>query len=55
MNTNTALKIAPSGDREIVMTRAFDATRDLVFDALTKPDLGETEDSGFTMIDERRN
>jgi uncharacterized protein YndB with AHSA1/START domain len=27
------------GDREIVMTRAFNAPRRLVFDALTKPDL----------------
>ena len=33
------LKIEPSGDREIVMTRLFDAPPDLVFDALTKPDL----------------
>ena len=39
MNKNAALKIAPSGEREIIMTRAFDATRDLVFDALTKPEL----------------
>lgn len=39
MNKNAALKIAPSGEREIIMTRAFAAKRDLVFDALTKPDL----------------
>ena len=39
MNKSAALKIAPSGEREIIMTRAFDATRDLVFDALTKPEL----------------
>src|ERR1700716_4235458 len=39
MNKIAALKIAPSGEREIIMTRAFHATRDLVFDALTKPDL----------------
>jgi uncharacterized protein YndB with AHSA1/START domain len=39
MNKNAALKIAPSGEREIIMTRAFDATPDLVFDALTKPEL----------------
>ena len=34
-------KIEPSGDREIIMTRVFDAPRDLVFDALTKPDLAK--------------
>jgi uncharacterized protein YndB with AHSA1/START domain len=39
MNKTATLKIDPSGDREIIMTRAFAATRDLVFDALTKPEL----------------
>lgn len=39
MNKTATLKIAPSGEQEIVMTRAFAATRDLVFDALTKPEL----------------
>jgi uncharacterized protein YndB with AHSA1/START domain len=39
MNKTAKLKIAPSGEREIIMTRAFHATRDLVFDALTKPEL----------------
>jgi uncharacterized protein YndB with AHSA1/START domain len=39
MNNNSALTIAPSGEREIIITRAFEATRDLVFDALTKPEL----------------
>jgi uncharacterized protein YndB with AHSA1/START domain len=34
-----ALKVTAAGDREIVMTRAFDAPRDLVFDAYTRPDL----------------
>src|SRR5271166_2665640 len=34
-----SLKIVPSGDREIVITRAFDAPRHLVFDAMTKTDL----------------
>jgi uncharacterized protein YndB with AHSA1/START domain len=34
-----ALKVEAIGDREIVMTRAFDATRDLVFRALTEPAL----------------
>ncbi len=33
------LKVAPRGDREIVMTRVMDAPRRLVFDALTKPEL----------------
>ena len=37
-NTGT-LKVVAQGDREIVMTRVFDAPRDLVFDALTKPEL----------------
>ena len=31
--------IAALGDRELVMTRSFDAPRHLVFDALTKPEL----------------
>jgi len=38
MKSNT-FKIEPSGEREIVMTRVFDATPDLLFDALTKPEL----------------
>ena len=33
------LKLTTHGDREIVITRAFDAPRKLVFDALTKPKL----------------
>ena len=33
------LKLTTHGDREIVITRAFDAPRNLVFDALTKPEL----------------
>ena len=33
------LKLTTRGDREIVMTRAFDAPRKLVFDAVTKPEL----------------
>jgi uncharacterized protein YndB with AHSA1/START domain len=37
-NTET-LKVTASGDREIVMTRVFDAPRRLVFDACTKPEL----------------
>ena len=34
-----ALKITKSGDRDLVMTRDFDAPRTLVYDAHTKPDL----------------
>ena len=33
------LKVEARGDREIVMTRAFDSPRPLVFDAFTKPEL----------------
>jgi uncharacterized protein YndB with AHSA1/START domain len=33
------LKITTAGDREIVMTRVFDAPRRLVYDAHTKPEL----------------
>jgi uncharacterized protein YndB with AHSA1/START domain len=33
------LKLTTQGDREIVMTRAFDAPRRLIFDAFTKPEL----------------
>jgi uncharacterized protein YndB with AHSA1/START domain len=39
MKLNETFKIEPSGDREIIMTRLFDAPRELVFDALTKPEL----------------
>jgi uncharacterized protein YndB with AHSA1/START domain len=34
-----SLKVEARGEREIVMTRAFDAPRGLVFDAFTKPEL----------------
>ena len=33
------LKLTTRGDREIVMTRTFNAPRNLVFDAFTKPEL----------------
>lgn len=33
------LKITAPGDRELVMTRSFNAPRQLVFDAFTKPEL----------------
>ena len=39
MNYQETFKVEPSGEREIVMTRVFNAPRDLVFDALTKPEL----------------
>jgi uncharacterized protein YndB with AHSA1/START domain len=32
---NIALKVSPSGDQEIVMSRVFNAPRELVFDSLT--------------------
>jgi uncharacterized protein YndB with AHSA1/START domain len=34
-----SLSVVPRADREIVMTRVFAAPRNLVFDALTKPEL----------------
>ena len=37
--SNPPLKVEARGDREIVMTRIFDAPRRLVFEAFTKPDL----------------
>jgi uncharacterized protein YndB with AHSA1/START domain len=39
MKNSETFTVTPSGDREIVMTRLFDAPRGLVFDALTKPEL----------------
>ena len=39
MKYSETFKIEARGDREIVMTRVFDAPRPLVFDAFTKPDL----------------
>lgn len=37
--TNTGLKVTTPSDREIVMTRVFEAPRRLVFRALTEPEL----------------
>jgi uncharacterized protein YndB with AHSA1/START domain len=37
-NTGT-LKVTLAGDREVLMTRVFDAPRRLVFDAVTRPEL----------------
>jgi uncharacterized protein YndB with AHSA1/START domain len=39
MNNTGNLKVVAQGDREIVMTRSFDAPRRLVFEAFTKPEL----------------
>jgi uncharacterized protein YndB with AHSA1/START domain len=39
MTTPGNLKLTARGDREILITRAFDAPRKLVFDAFTKPEL----------------
>ena len=39
MNTAATLKITTPTDREIAMTRVFDAPRDLVFKAYTTPEL----------------
>ena len=42
-NTGT-LKVTTPTDREIVLTRVFDAPRRLVFDAFTKPGVAECYD-----------
>lgn len=39
MKNTGNLKVTTPGDREIAMTRVFDAPRRLVFDAYTKPEL----------------
>ena len=39
MRNTGNLSLTTRGDREIVMTRVFDAPRKLVFDAFTKPEL----------------
>ena len=39
-NTGT-LKVSTPSDREILMTRVFDAPRRLVYDAFTKPELSQ--------------
>lgn len=33
------LKLGPQGDRDVVVERSFDAPRDLVFEAFTRPEL----------------
>jgi uncharacterized protein YndB with AHSA1/START domain len=52
MKNSETFKLAANGDREIVISRAFDAPRKLVFDALTKPELLKqwlTGPPGWTM------
>lgn len=39
MNDNGKLKVVAHGERDIVISRLFNASRDLLFDALTKPEL----------------
>jgi len=39
MKQDSTLKVTTPSEREIAMTRLFDAPRNLVFDALTQPDL----------------
>jgi uncharacterized protein YndB with AHSA1/START domain len=39
MTSPGTLKVTSPGDREIVMTRTFDAPRELVFEAMSKPEL----------------
>jgi uncharacterized protein YndB with AHSA1/START domain len=39
MNNTGTLQVKSNADREIVMTRVFNAPRSMVFDALTKPEL----------------
>ena len=39
MNPKDSFKLTASGEREIIMTREFNAPRKLVFDTLTKPEL----------------
>ena len=38
-NLKNAMKLGPQGDREVVVVRSFNAPRDLVFEAFTKPEL----------------
>jgi uncharacterized protein YndB with AHSA1/START domain len=39
MTSTESLTVSTPSDREIAMTRGFEAPRHLVFDALTKPEL----------------
>ena len=44
MSTDGRLQVAAPGDREIVLSRTFDAPAGLVFDALTTPRLLRSEE-----------
>jgi uncharacterized protein YndB with AHSA1/START domain len=52
MKNSETLKITTPTDREVVVTRVFDAPRRLVFDALTKPELLKRwyGQSGWTLV-----
>ena len=39
MTTNASVNVTLPSDREIMMTRLFDAPRSVVFDCYTKPEL----------------
>jgi len=39
MKNSETLRVEPNGEREVVMTRIFDAPRELIFEAWTTPDL----------------
>ncbi|MBA3656906.1 MAG: SRPBCC family protein [Gemmatimonadaceae bacterium] len=39
IKTREKVKIVLHGDRELVMTRSFNAPREMIFDAMTKPEL----------------
>jgi uncharacterized protein YndB with AHSA1/START domain len=39
MSSASTLTVTTPGDRDLVLRREFDASRELVFDALTKPEL----------------
>src|SRR5918992_995101 len=39
MTTNASVTVTTPSDREIMMTRVFDAPRSMVFDCYTKPEL----------------
>jgi uncharacterized protein YndB with AHSA1/START domain len=52
MTVHPAMTLAPRGGHEIVVTRAFDAPREMIWDADTKPELVKrwmTGPDGWTM------
>jgi uncharacterized protein YndB with AHSA1/START domain len=54
MKNTGSLKVTTPTDREIVMTRVFDAPRSLVFDAMAKPELLKrwlSGPPGWSMVD----